>query len=108
MAACKHEHKHQEGQGEEHAHHHHHGDANHFMNQSSMQELVERFEGGDRDEWQKPDEVIAMLQVDSNSTWMENDIKGLFLPILILDLILSKGNNSPFVNLLPFDMSFFF
>jgi ubiquinone/menaquinone biosynthesis C-methylase UbiE len=70
MAGCKHEHKHQDGNEDGHKHHHH-GDANHYMNQSSLEELVERFEGADRDQWQKPDEVIKMLQVDSNSTWMD-------------------------------------
>jgi len=38
---------------------HQHGAAsNSYMNQSKFDELVERFEGNNRDEWQKPYEVI--------------------------------------------------
>jgi cyclopropane fatty-acyl-phospholipid synthase-like methyltransferase len=46
-------------------HHHHHKDssktANEFMNQSSMEELIQRFESPERDAYQKPDKVIEYL-----------------------------------------------
>ncbi len=41
---------------------HKHGAAsNSFMNQSKFEELVERFEGNDRDNWQKPYEIIKLF-----------------------------------------------
>lgn len=50
----------------EHKHHeskegHQHGHANHHMNKSSFEDLVNNFESADRDEWQKPNEVIRFL-----------------------------------------------
>jgi len=35
--------------------------SNIFMNQRSFEDLVNAFESEDREEWQKPDEVIALL-----------------------------------------------
>jgi len=48
------------GHSGEHGHHHH-GDANAHMHQTSFDELVQRFEGKERDEYQKPEKVIAYL-----------------------------------------------
>jgi len=39
----------------------HHGHANQHMNQSSLQQLIARFEDPQRDAWQKPDAVVALL-----------------------------------------------
>lgn len=39
----------------------HHGHANEHMNQSSLAQLIARFEDPQRDAWQKPDAVIALL-----------------------------------------------
>ncbi len=45
-------------QHDDHGHHH---DANHHMNQRPFEELVAHFEDPSRDEWQKPDAVLAQL-----------------------------------------------
>lgn len=42
-------------------HHGHHGDANEYMNQSSMEELVHRFESPERDAYQQPHKVLDYL-----------------------------------------------
>ncbi len=42
-------------------HHHHHGDANAHMHKTSFDELVQRFEGKERDAYQKPEEVVKYL-----------------------------------------------
>lgn len=47
-----HQHQHQ---------HHQHGDANTYMNESEFQELVQRFENPEREEWQKPEKVLAFI-----------------------------------------------
>jgi ubiquinone/menaquinone biosynthesis C-methylase UbiE len=57
----------------EHSHHeskegHQHGHANHHMNKSSFEDLVKNFESADRNEWQKPDEVIRFLGDLKNKT----------------------------------------
>jgi ubiquinone/menaquinone biosynthesis C-methylase UbiE len=43
------------------SHHNNQGQANAHMNQQSFSDLANSFESGERDEWQKPDEVIATL-----------------------------------------------
>ncbi|MDX2173842.1 MAG: class I SAM-dependent methyltransferase [Bacteroidota bacterium] len=45
-----------------------HGHANHHMNKSSFEDLVKRFEASDRDEWQKPNEVIQFFGDLKNKT----------------------------------------
>lgn len=49
----------------QHDHHSHghdsHNHANHHMNQRPFEELVAHFEDPARDEWQKPDDVLAQL-----------------------------------------------
>ncbi len=45
-----------------------HQHANHHMNKSSFEDLVTRFESAERDEWQKPDSVIAFLGDLKNKT----------------------------------------
>lgn len=54
------ENEHQESK-EGHGHEHQHGHANHHMNKSSFEDLVKNFESSDRNEWQKPEEVIRFL-----------------------------------------------
>jgi ubiquinone/menaquinone biosynthesis C-methylase UbiE len=49
-------------------HEHKHGHANHHMNKSSFEDLVNNFESADRNEWQKPDEVIRFLGDLKNKT----------------------------------------
>jgi ubiquinone/menaquinone biosynthesis C-methylase UbiE len=39
--------------------------ANDFMNQSELDDLISRFENPKRDAWQKPDEVIEMMNIKS-------------------------------------------
>ena len=58
----------------DHAHHGHHDDATHaneHMHKSSFEDLVARFDEPERDAWQKPDEVIAMLGNLSDRTVAE-------------------------------------
>jgi len=58
----KHDHGHKhEGHKHEHGHKHAHGDANKHMHETSFEELVKRFEGSERDKYQKPNEVIKFL-----------------------------------------------
>jgi 2-polyprenyl-3-methyl-5-hydroxy-6-metoxy-1,4-benzoquinol methylase len=45
-----------------------HGHANHHMNKTSFEDLVKNFESADRNEWQKPDEVIHFLGDLKNKT----------------------------------------
>lgn len=45
-----------------------HGHANHHMNKSSFEDLVKKFESADRNEWQKPEEVIRFLGDLKNKT----------------------------------------
>jgi len=47
---------------------HQHGHANHHMNKTSFEDLVKNFESADRNEWQKPDEVIRFLGNLKNKT----------------------------------------
>jgi ubiquinone/menaquinone biosynthesis C-methylase UbiE len=51
-----------------HQGHEKHNHANHHMNQTSFEDLVERFESDDRALWQKPDTVIAFLGDLKNKT----------------------------------------
>ena len=56
---------------DEHTHHEsdkEHGHANHHMHKSSFEDLVKNFEATDRDEWQKPQEVIKFLGDLKNKT----------------------------------------
>lgn len=56
---------------DEHTHHEsdkEHGHANHHMHKSSFEDLVKNFEASDRDEWQKPQEVIKFLGDLKNKT----------------------------------------
>jgi len=46
----------------------HHNHANHHMNKTSFEDLVKRFEASDRDEWQKPQDVIKFLGDLRNKT----------------------------------------
>lgn len=52
----KNDHNHQHEHG-----HEHNGSANHYMHQSSMDELVERFESKERDKYQQPEKVLEYL-----------------------------------------------
>lgn len=49
-------------------HEHKHGHANHHMNKTSFEDLVKNFESADRNEWQKPEEVIRFLGELKNKT----------------------------------------
>lgn len=57
-------HRHESKEGHEHKH----GHANHHMNKTSFENLVKNFESADRNEWQKPDEVIRFLGDLKNKT----------------------------------------
>ena len=67
--ACNHKDHHHGSRTEEKKNHeHHHGDtskqgknANEHMHQSSVEELIKRFESPERDEYQKPDKVMEYL-----------------------------------------------
>jgi len=54
-----------------HSHGHHHGEANAYMHQRSFEELVANFESPEREEWQKPDSVIALMGDISGKTVMD-------------------------------------
>jgi cyclopropane fatty-acyl-phospholipid synthase-like methyltransferase len=56
-----HEHSHGDKGSHGHEHGHEHGDANAHMHNTPFEELVERFESPDRDEWQKPELVLDAL-----------------------------------------------
>lgn len=45
-----------------------HGHANHHMNKSSFEDLLKKFESTERNEWQKPEEVIRFLGDLKNKT----------------------------------------
>ncbi len=49
-------------------HHEGHNHANHHMNKASFEDLVKNFESPERDEWQKPNEVIRFLGDLKNKT----------------------------------------
>lgn len=49
------------GHQHKHGHQHSHGEANAYMNQSDFEELAQRFESAERDEYQQPDKVLAYL-----------------------------------------------
>ena len=59
------EHNHHESKE---GHEHKHGHANHHMNKTSFEDLVKNFESADRNEWQKPLEVIRFLGDLKNKT----------------------------------------
>ena len=67
VACHNHEHSHNEnGESHTHSHHHsndhsHHGGANKHMHQSSVEDLIERFESPERDEYQQPEKVLDYL-----------------------------------------------
>jgi cyclopropane fatty-acyl-phospholipid synthase-like methyltransferase len=46
-------------------------DANAHMHQSSTKELIKRFSNPDRDQWQKPNDVLRAMKLDSNMTVMD-------------------------------------
>ncbi|MFK7947778.1 MAG: class I SAM-dependent methyltransferase [Saprospiraceae bacterium] len=56
---------------EHHGHHHDHNKSNKHMNKTSFEELVARFEDSTRVEWQKPDEVVALLGEIDGKTIMD-------------------------------------
>ena len=69
IASCtnneeSHQHKH-------HGHHHNHNKSNKHMNKNSFEDLVARFEDSTRVEWQKPDEVVALLGDLAGKTIMD-------------------------------------
>ncbi len=68
FSACRSEHGHSHGEKHE-GHHekHKHKGANHHMHQSSVEDLIEKFESPERDDYQKPDFVMEYL----------GDLKGL-------------------------------
>ena len=53
------------------AHGEKHGNANEHMNQIPFEDLVRSFESGERDAWQKPDEVVALLGDIQGKTIMD-------------------------------------
>ncbi len=55
----------------QHDHHGHKHDANHHMNQRPFEELVAHFEDPARDEWQKPEAVLAVLGDLQDKTVMD-------------------------------------
>lgn len=67
ISCTNNEDSHQHGE-QHHGHHHDHNKSNEHMNQSSFEDLVARFEDSTRIEWQKPDEVVALLgEIDGKS-----------------------------------------
>jgi len=79
--ACRgkhnHEHSKNENDMQEHKHsqanheNHEHGRANKHMHQSSLDDLVKRFESPERDEYQQPDKVLAYLGDIKDKTIMD-------------------------------------
>lgn len=65
LFACTGPHTEQEGTSsakqEEHGTHHKHGSANEHMHQSSVEDLIKRFESSERDAYQKPELVLDYL-----------------------------------------------
>lgn len=56
-----HKHKHHEGHGQNNTHTHNEQTANEYMHQSSIEELINRFESPERDDYQKPEKVLEFL-----------------------------------------------
>jgi ubiquinone/menaquinone biosynthesis C-methylase UbiE len=54
--------------GPQEGHEHNHGHANHHMNKTPFEDLVKSFESPERDEWQKPTEVLKFLGDLKNKT----------------------------------------
>ena len=54
-----------------HGHHHDYNKSNEYMNKNSFEDLVARFEDSTRIEWQKPDEVVALLGEIEGKTIMD-------------------------------------
>ena len=52
-------------------HQHHQGEANSYMNQSQFDKLVERFENAERVQWQKPEQVIAFLELSKEKVVLD-------------------------------------
>ncbi|MEM6631645.1 MAG: class I SAM-dependent methyltransferase [Bacteroidota bacterium] len=72
LYSCGNTESHREGHQSGHAHGHEHGhDANAFMNQRSFEELVASFESPERESWQQPDSVIALLGDIQGKTIMD-------------------------------------
>lgn len=61
LFACNHDHKHGHGEEHKHSHEHKHGGANEHMHKNDFEDLVDRFESPERDEYQKPTEVLKEL-----------------------------------------------
>jgi ubiquinone/menaquinone biosynthesis C-methylase UbiE len=67
LLGCQSNNEHNHDESKE-GHEHKHGHANHHMNKTSFEDLVKNFESADRNEWQKPDEVIHFLGDLKNKT----------------------------------------
>lgn len=67
LLGCQSNNEHNSHESEQN-HEHNHGHANHHMHKTPFEELVKRFESVDRDEWQKPKEVIRFLGDLKNKT----------------------------------------
>lgn len=67
LLGCQSNNEHNHHESKE-GHEHKHGHANHHMNKTSFEDLVKNFESADRNEWQKPDEVILFLGDLKNKT----------------------------------------
>ena len=67
LLGCQSNNEHNHHESKE-GHEHKHGHANHHMNKTSFEDLVKNFESADRNEWQKPDEVIRFLGDLKNKT----------------------------------------
>jgi 2-polyprenyl-3-methyl-5-hydroxy-6-metoxy-1,4-benzoquinol methylase len=67
LLGCQSNNEHNHDESKE-GHEHKHGHANHHMNKTSFEDLVKNFESADRNEWQKPDEVIRFLGDLKNKT----------------------------------------
>ncbi len=67
LLGCQSNNEHNHHESKE-GHGHQHGHANHHMNKTSFEDLVKNFESADRNEWQKPDEVIHFLGDLKNKT----------------------------------------
>ncbi|MEE9374690.1 MAG: methyltransferase domain-containing protein [Saprospiraceae bacterium] len=60
ISGCKHKHDHHP-EGHDHSHHQNHSHANDHMNENSFNDLVNRFESKEREEYQQPQKVIEYL-----------------------------------------------
>lgn len=56
-----HTHTHDQGHTDDNHHDKHHATANDYMHQSSVQELIQRFESPERDAYQQPEKVLQYL-----------------------------------------------